>query len=130
MVIASKRIIASASVLLAGCGAREGGLPQHPQAQCAQATFPASDRIAAWSVDKFAGRYTREGETLIVSREEHRLFVAGWVLGRRQLTAESVESWTWHDACGVRYEFTLPPDGPGAWLKVTLPDGRATDWHR
>ena len=67
---------------------------------------------------------------LVVLRDQHRLMVEGWVLGTRQLTAEDVESWTWRDGCGLRYAFMLPPDGPGAWLKVTMPDGRTTDWHR
>lgn len=100
------------------------------QGQCALTTFPANERIGAWSVDKFAGRYTHEADSLVVTRDDRRLFVEGWKLGKRQLTADSVESWTWRDGCGVRFEFTLPPDGPGGWLKVVMPDGTATDWHR
>ena len=99
---------------------------------CASATFPINERIGAWSVDKFAGRYTiKDGaETLTVRRDEHRLLVDRGPLGTRELTADSVESWTWRDGCGVTYAFTLPPDGPGAWLVVTEADGARSDWHR
>ena len=69
-------------------------------------------------------------EVLTVRRDNHRLLVEGWHLGRRELTATSVESRTWHDGSGVTYAFVLPPDGPGAWLKITLPDRAITDWRR
>ena len=98
--------------------------------QCAMTVFAPNDRIGAWPVDKFAGRYTSGANSLVVRRNEHRLYVEGWILGTRELTADNVESWVWRDGCGVRYEFALPPDGPGAWLKTVMPDGSATEWHR
>ena len=100
------------------------------QPRCAATVFPPDEHIGAWSVDKFAGRYSDGANALIVRRDGHRLLVEGWALGTRQLTADSVESWTWHDGCGVRYEFQLPPDGPGAWLKIVMPDGTTSNWHR
>jgi hypothetical protein len=120
-------VIVSAALLMGACAAmpRAG-----PQPQCAQTSFPTNNRIGAWSVDKFAGRYLGGSDAITVSRDEHRLLVRGWTLGTRELTADSVESWTWRDGCGVRYDFMLPPDGPGAWLKVTMTDGSVTDWKR
>ena len=100
------------------------------QPHCSLTTYPENDRIAGWSVDKFTGRYSDGANTLTVRRDRHRLMVDGWVLGTRELTAKNVESWTWTDGCGLSYSFILRPDGPGAWLKVTMPDGRTTDWHR
>jgi hypothetical protein len=118
-------------LLVAGCHvAPLAEMPVTTQPQCAMITFAPNDRIGAWSVDKFAGRYVNGTETLTVRRDDHRLFVDGWTLGTRQLTAESVESWTWRDGCGARYEFVLPPDGPGAWLKIITADGRNSDWRR
>jgi hypothetical protein len=126
-----RRSIVTAQLFLAACA---GGLavPRHPaaQLQCAAASFPINEQIGPWSVDKFAGVYLRGADRLTVRRDGHRLLAEGWVLGTRELTAASIESWTWRDGCGVRYEFTLPPDGPGAWLKVFMPDGTSTDWHR
>ena len=100
------------------------------QPQCAMIHFPTNIHVDAWSVDKFAGRYVRESDSLTVRRDEHRLLVDGWTLGTRELTADSVESWTWRDGCGATYAFVLPPDGPGAWLKITMPNGSISDWHR
>ena len=100
------------------------------QPLCASTTYPPNVHVDAWSVDKFGGIYVQGADRLTVRRDGHRLLVEGWTLGLRELTAPSVESWTWHDGCGVRYEFVLPPDGPGAWLKVLAPDGGITDWHR
>jgi hypothetical protein len=97
---------------------------------CASTAYPPNDRIGPSSVDKFAGIYVHGTDRITVRRDAHRLLVEGWTLGVRELTAPSVESWSWHDGCGVRYEFVLPPDGPGAWLKVITPDGRTTDWRR
>jgi|tagenome__1003787_1003787.scaffolds.fasta_scaffold20566986_2 hypothetical protein len=119
----------SVVLLITGCAATAQD-PRAAQLQCARMVVPANERIAAWSVDKFAGRYVRGTDTITVWRDEHRLLVGGWTLGTRQLTADSVESWTWRDGCGVRYEFTLPPDGPGAWLKIVMPNGMVSDWHR
>ena len=100
------------------------------QPECSLITYPENERIGAWSVDKFTGRYSDGTHMLTVRRDQRRLIVEGWVLGTRQLTAASVESWTWRDGCGVNYAFILPPDGPGAWLTVRMPDGRTSDWHR
>jgi hypothetical protein len=98
--------------------------------QCALTAFPTNERVGAWSVDKFIGHYTHGPDALTVRRDGHRLLVEGWILGTRELTAESVESWAWHDGCAARYEFTLPSDGPGAWLRIAMPNGMVTDWHR
>ncbi|MEO7748336.1 MAG: hypothetical protein ABIR86_03375 [Sphingomicrobium sp.] len=100
------------------------------QPQCASIGFPTNDRIDGWSVDKFGGRYSNPAGELIVHRDGHRLLVDGWNLGTRELTANDVGSWTWRDGCGVRYDFTLPPDGPGAWLRISRPDGTTSEWHR
>jgi hypothetical protein len=50
--------------------------------------------------------------------------------GTREIATDNLDSWQWHDACGARYAFTLPPDGPGAWLRITDANGAASDWHR
>jgi hypothetical protein len=123
--------LVGAALLTGACALTPGTeLAEPGQPQCASATFPLNERIAVWSVDKFAGRYSSGGNVLTVRRDQHRLLVEGWTLGKRELAAQNVESWTWHDGCGVLYEFTLPPDGPGAWLKVTQLNGATTDWRR
>jgi hypothetical protein len=128
MAVAYNASILWLALLLGSCA----NTRQAPAAQsrCALTTYPVNEHIDAWSVDKFAGHYSHGSDTLTVRRDGHRLLVQGWTLGTRELTADSVESWSWRDGCGVRYDFTLPPDGPGAWLKVALPDGTVTDWHR
>jgi hypothetical protein len=123
-------ILPTTALWLGACAAHVQDAAQAPQPRCALTVFPTNERVAAWSVDKFAGRFASGANTLVVRREEHRLLVEGWTLGRRELTAQSVESWSWRDGCGVRYDFTLPPDGPGAMLKIVMPDGTTTDWHR
>ena len=128
--MALHRTIIVSAALLSACAASPAREGASAAQQCATATFPSDDRIAAWSVDKFAGRYMHGTDALTVRRDGHRLLIEGWTLGTRQLTAPSVESWTWHDGCGAVYAFTLPPDGPGAWLKITMPDGGSSDWHR
>ncbi|HKG99764.1 MAG TPA: hypothetical protein VKB08_03440 [Bradyrhizobium sp.] len=131
MRVACRSAIAAVALLAGACTATpQMPVAQSSQPQCAQTAFPPNERIAVWSVDKFAGRYVRGADIVAVRRDEHRLLVEGWTLGTRQLTADSVESWTWRDGCGVRYEFMLPPDGPGAWLKIVMPDGQTSDWHR
>ena len=99
-------------------------------ASCADTIFPLNPQIGAWSVDKFTGHYRRGGQTLTVTRHNQRLLVMRPGFGTREITAGNVESWLWHDACGVRYRFTLPPDGPGGWLHITEIDGTASDWRR
>ncbi len=34
------------------------------------------------------------------------------------------------DGCGTRYDFFLPPDGPGGYVVVTEPNGARSEWHR
>jgi hypothetical protein len=43
-----------------------------PAANCADAVFPTNPRVAAWSVDKFAGHYRRGELALTVTRDNHR----------------------------------------------------------
>ena len=131
MTVRYRTIIAIPSFVLAACAVTpQTRTSQQSQPQCALAIFPENDRIGGWSVDKFTGRFSRGSDTLTVRRDQHRFLIEGWTLGTRELTAESVESWTWLDGCGVRYEFVLPPDGPGGWLKLIMSDGTTTDWHR
>ena len=101
-----------------------------PAAHCADTIFPSNPRIGAWSVDKFAGHYRRGQQTLTVTRDNHRLLVMRPGFGTREITPDTVESRQWHDGCGVRYAFTLPPDGPGAGLRITDVGGRVSDWRR
>ena len=124
-------LAASALALVPGaCATQMARPPAAVQPACAQASFPVNESIGAWSVGKFAGRYLRGADTLLVRSDGHRLLVEGWALGLRELATDNLDSWHWRDGCGVRYEFMLPPDGPGAWLKVIATDGTTTDWHR
>ena len=131
-----KLLVLPLSLLAAGCWPPHPPPPPPPPelgrapANCADAIFPLNSRIAAWSVDKFAGRYARGAETLVVSRNEHRLLVSRPGFGTRQINAPDVESRQWHDACGVRYDFTLPAGGPGARLRITDLGGAVSGWHR
>jgi len=99
-------------------------------ANCADTIFPTNVRIAAWSVDKFTGHYRRGDQALTVTRQNHRLLVMRPGFGTREITSDNIESWHWHDACGVRYAFNLPPDGPGALLRITDANGAVSDWGR
>ena len=131
MTAAPKFSLALLALLVSACApppTKQAALRAQPQ--CALITYPTNERIAGWSVDKFAGRYVAGQNAVTVRRDQHRLLVEGWVLGSRELTADSIESWTWRDGCGVSYGFMLPPDGPGGRLRVTLPDGSTSDWHR
>lgn len=130
-------LIPALGLAAAGCVLRQHPPPPPPPpelgaaaADCAATVFPLNPRVAAWSVDKFTGRYARGAEVLTIARREHRLLVTRPGFGTREIAAPDVENWTWHDGCGVRYRFTLPPDGPGAWLRVIEPGGTAADWHR
>ena len=131
-----RALIVAATALISGCAADPTPqVAQHAVGSapaCAAQTFPANERIGAWSVDKFAGRYARKdgGTALVVRRNDHRLLIDRGALGTRELTADSIESWTWRDGCGATYAFSLPPDGPGAWLVVTDPGGARSEWHR
>lgn len=122
-------------VAVAGCLPHPPPPPPPPElgrapANCADTIFPLNTRIAAWSVDKFAGRYKRGDQTLTVTRANHRLLVMRPGFGTREISAPDVAGWQWHDACGVRYAFTLPPDGPGARVRITDAGGAVSDWHR
>ena len=99
-------------------------------ANCADTIFPLNPQVVASSVDKFTGHYRRGQQALTVTRHNHRLLVMRPGFGTREITAENVASRHWHDACGVRYQFTLPPEGTGAWLRITELDGAVTDWRR
>jgi len=99
-------------------------------ANCADTVFPLNPQIGAWSVDKFTGHYRLGQQSLTVTRHNQRLLVMRPGFGTREITAASVESWQWHDACGVRYQFTLPPDGPGGLLRITELNGTVSDWRR
>src|SRR5699024_5504329 len=125
--ISSLRIFALA-FLAAGCAARAPMVASQPQ--CAVTRFPTNILVDAWAVDTYAGRCLNGSDGLTVRRDEHRLLVEAWALGTRERTAESVESWPWHDGRGASYAFALPTVGPGAWLKIILPDGSTSDWHR
>lgn len=99
-------------------------------ANCADTIFPLNPQIGAWSVDKFTGHYRLGQQALTVTRHKQRLLVMRPGFGTREITAASVDSRQWHDACGVRYQFTLPPDGPGGWLRITELNGTVSDWRR
>lgn len=97
---------------------------------CAPVTLPPDASVGPSSADKFVGRYLRGSETLFVRRVGARLFVTGPTLGERELSTGDLQSWAWRDGCGVSYQFTLPSDGPGARLRVELPDRTSTEWSR
>lgn len=99
-------------------------------ASCADTIFPLNPQIGPWSVDRFTGHYRRDSEALTVTRHNRRLLVMRPRFGTREITADSVDSPLWHDACGVRYRFTLPPDGAGAMLRITEADGTVSNWQR
>lgn len=122
----------------AGCYANPHPPPPPPPpelgtvapANCADTIFPLNPQIGPGSVDRFTGQYRRGGQALTVTRQNQRLLVTRPGFGTREITAESVASPLWHDACGVRYRFTLPADGPGALLRITEADGTVTEWQR
>ncbi len=95
-------------------------------ANCADTIFPLNPQIGAWSVDKLTGHYRRGQQALTVTRHNQRLLVMRPGFGTREITAGNAESGQWHDACGVRYQFTLPPAG----LRITELDGTVGDWRR
>lgn len=135
MEVRVRHLLALSLVCAAGCAPHPPPPPPPPElgrapANCADAIFPLNNRIAAWSVAKFTGRYARGTEALTVERREHRLLVTRPGLGTREISAPDVGSWQWHDACGARYAFTLPADGRGALLRITDLDGAVSDWHR
>ena len=124
-------LIAGCAVLAAGCvpvplpPTKEVDIPA-----CARTAFPANERIDAATVDKYAGTYSTNTQKLTVRRDEHRLLVEQTGYGTRELTTDNLDSGTWRDGCGATYEFMLPPDGPGAMLNLTDPDGSKSRWRR
>ena len=122
----------------AGCYANPHPPPPPPPpelgtvapANCADTIFPLNPQIGPGSADRLTGHYRRGGQALTVTRQNQRLLVTRPGFGTREITAESVSSPLWHDACGVHYRFTLAPDGLGALLRITEADGTATDWQR
>jgi hypothetical protein len=117
-------------LLLAGCATAP---LESAQPACAATRFPEDRSIGSWSVDKFAGRYRSGDDLLYVTREgEHRFIVQRKGYGKRELATatDNVDSWKFRDGCGLAYQFVLPPDGPGAWLKIIEPTGRVSDWNR
>lgn len=92
--------------------------------------FPTDPSVAAWSVDKFGGVYRRGRESVTVSRQDHRFLIHRVRYGVREARAEGPQSWVFRDGCGLRYQFVLPPGGPGAWLTITDLDGTVTRWTR
>jgi hypothetical protein len=128
MEVSMRQLAVLLPLLLAGC-ATTNRPPAQPS--CADTHFAENPRIAAWSVDKFAGRYRNGADELHVTRQgEHRFVVQRPGYGTRELATENVESWKFHDGCGLIYEFVLPPDGPGAWLKITDTSGAVSNWTR
>jgi hypothetical protein len=118
----------SLSLFAGGCSVTP---PPAPPLACAATRFPEDPRIDAWSVDKFAGRYRSGAQLLDVARQdEHGLVVRRAGYGTRDLATDNVESWKFHDGCGVTYTFVLPPDGPGGMLTIHEPDGRVSEWTR
>lgn len=99
-------------------------------ADCASTVFPTDPSVTPATVDKFGGVYRLGRESVTVSRQDHRFLLHRVRYGVRELRADAVQSWAFHDGCGLRYEFVLPPDGPGAWLTITERDGSISRWRR
>lgn len=131
-----KWVVIPLGLIAAGCWPPHPPPPPPPPelgmapAPCAATIFPTNTRIAAWSVDKFTGRYVRGSDSLTVHRDQHRLLVTRPGFGTREISSADIESWSWNDGCGVRYDFLLPPDGPGARLRITDLNGIVSDWQR
>ena len=99
-------------------------------ADCASTVFPTDPSVNAATVDKFGGVYRLGRESVTVSRQDHRFLLHRVRYGVRELRADAAQSWAFHDGCGLRYDFVLPPDGPGAWLTITERDGSISRWRR
>ena len=125
-----RHCLSVAFLLLAGCASSL--LPEHrAEAGCAATRFPENQRIGPATVDKFAGTYRNGKEVLYVTREgEHRFVVQRPGFGTRELATDNIEGWRFRDGCGLIYDFMLPPDGPGGWLKITGPVGAVSNWNR
>ena len=99
-------------------------------ADCASTVFPTDPSVNAATVDKFGGVYRLGRESVTVSRQDHRFLAHRVLYGVRELRADAPQSWSFLDGCGLRYEFELPPDAPGAWLTITNRDGSVSRWRR
>jgi hypothetical protein len=99
-------------------------------ADCAAASYPVDPRVAAAMLDKFIGVYRLGRQSVTVSRSGSRFTIHRVLFGIRDLKPDAPESWTFHDGCGVRYDFQLPPDGPGGMVTITDRDGTVSRWHR
>lgn len=112
--------------------------PPPPAAPPRSATYPPacavrfapSPNIAAWSADKFTGIYRSASNALTIRRDGGNMIVEQPNKLPTQITRGDSESWTFRDGCGTRYDFMLPPDGPGARLTVTVPAGISNVWNR
>jgi len=127
--------VASAALSLTACYGAAPPPPPPPielygTADCASTVFPTDPSVNAATVDKFGGVYRAGRESVTVSRQDNRFLLHRVLYGVRELRADAAESWTFHDGCGVRYEFVLPPDGPGAMLTITDRDGTTSRWRR
>lgn len=96
---------------------------------------PAPPELAAPSlsldpafVDRFLGTYVSAGATLSIRRDGARILAqrAGEPAYALTRTAEA----TFVDPRGIAYLFTLPPDGPGAMLRMVYADGQVRVWNR
>jgi len=100
------------------------------QPACATVPLPENPRFGPALTDKFHGTYVNGAESVRVTRlGAHRLVIYRGGIPR-DLATDNIEGWLFTDACGARYNFMLPSDGPGAWLKITDPGAATTDWHR
>jgi hypothetical protein len=116
---------------LAGCASAPPPLaPFAESPACAATVFPANPQFGAWSVDKFAGAYASASRALTVRREGNRLLLEHAGQAPREITTADLNSWQFHDGCGVSYKFMLPPDGPGAMLIISAPGAMPTQWRR
>lgn len=122
-------LIVLGSFVLGGCIQTR---QQTVAANCAAATFPDDPFIAASFTDKFTGRFWSGERYLDVAREGRRMFVRRPETGQRQLrrVGDIPGEGSFRDGCDTRYEFTLPPDGPGGYVTITDPDGGRSEWHR
>ncbi|MEO7365379.1 MAG: hypothetical protein ABIW03_03580 [Sphingomicrobium sp.] len=122
--------IVSLLLILSGCAPVPMSAPTAHAPACASMVFPTNPQIGAGSVDKFAGAYASGTRSLTVRREGSRLLVQDGTQAPREITTSDLNSWEFHDGCGISYRFVLPPDGPGAMLTILAPGASATQWHR
>jgi hypothetical protein len=126
------RSLAAPTIALLALGACSTtvAVPVASQPACESIRLPENPQFGGWSVDKFVGRFSNGAASVTVSRiGDHRLVIDRGGQAR-DLATENLDSWLFTDACGSEYRFMLPTDGPGAWLKITDPDGTVSDWIR